>query len=600
MSRTPIKSHPHARMGQKPPKINDMGATLKRIWKYVAQHKGLFILVMLMVLISSGLSLVGPYVLGLTVDRVIEKVETGELIQLFIGLGAIYLFQMIALILQNYWMIGVSQHTVYSMREHLFAHLQKLSLSYFQKQQHGELMSRLTNDMENVSRTLNSSIIQFTTSILVLIGTIGMMIWLSPILTLLTLIIVPVLVLGMKWITKRTSIYFKDQQRHLGDLNGYIEESLSGHSIIKLFSREKETMDEFNEKNAQLKTAGYWAQTYTGFIPKLMNMLNNVSFAIIVGAGGYLAVKGSISVGVIVTFTTYSRQFTRPLNDLANQFNMILSAVAGAERVFQVMDEAPEAKEGKESRLTNVKGDVRFESVSFAYEEDQATLHKIDLHAKPGDTVALVGPTGAGKTTIISLLLRFYDPDQGRILVDQKDTKQITRESLRTQMAVVLQDSFLFETSIRENIRYGKLDATNEEVEKAAQEANAHSFICKLPDGYDTILQSSGASISQGQKQLLSIARAMIKDPAILILDEATSSIDTLTEMKINDALKKLMKGRTSFVIAHRLHTIYQADQIVVLQNGSIIERGTHDQLVSHGGFYRSLVDVQFGQQVVE
>ncbi|GGD01843.1 ABC transporter ATP-binding protein [Pontibacillus salipaludis] len=599
MSRTP-KSHPHSRMGQKPPKINDLKATLKRVWTYIAGQRKRFVLVMLMVVISSTLSLVGPYVLGVAVDRVIAKVETTTLFQLFLGLAAIYIFQMVTLILQNYWMIGISQHTVYTIRNHLFAHLQKLSLSYFQKQQHGELMSRLTNDMENVSRTLNSSIIQFTTSILTLVGTIGMMVWLSPVLTLLTLTIVPILIFGMKWITKRTSVYFKDQQKHLGDMNGYIEESLSGHSIIKLFSREKETIDQFNEKNEQLKRAGYWAQTYTGFIPKLMNMLNNVSFAIIVGAGGYLAVQGSISVGVIVTFTTYSRQFTRPLNDLANQFNMILSAVAGAERVFQVMDEEPEKTEKEEESLQLVKGDVRFESVSFSYESDQATLQGITLHAKPGETVALVGPTGAGKTTIISLLLRFYDPDSGRILIDGKDTKRVNRESLREQMAVVLQDSFLFEKSIRENIRYGRLGATDEEVEQAAREANAHSFICKLPNGYDTVLQSSGSSISQGQRQLLSIARAMVKDPSILILDEATSSIDTLTEMKINDALKTLMKGRTSFVIAHRLNTIYQADQIIVLQNGSIIERGTHDELVEQNGFYRSLVDVQFGQQAVD
>ncbi|WP_345241649.1 ABC transporter ATP-binding protein [Pontibacillus salipaludis] len=599
MSRTP-KSHPHSRMGQKPPKINDLKATLKRVWTYIAGQRKRFVLVMLMVLISSTLSLVGPYVLGVTVDRVIAKVETTTLFQLFLGLAAIYIFQMVTLILQNYWMIGISQHTVYTIRNHLFAHLQKLSLSYFQKQQHGELMSRLTNDMENVSRTLNSSIIQFTTSILTLVGTIGMMVWLSPILTLFTLTIVPILIFGMKWITKRTSVYFKDQQKHLGDMNGYIEESLSGHSIIKLFSREKETIDQFNEKNEQLKRAGYWAQTYTGFIPKLMNMLNNVSFAIIVGAGGYLAVQGSISVGVIVTFTAYSRQFTRPLNDLANQFNMILSAVAGAERVFQVMDEEPEKTEKEEESLQLVKGDVRFESVSFSYESDQATLQGITLHAKPGETVALVGPTGAGKTTIISLLLRFYDPDSGRILIDGKDTKRVNRESLREQMAVVLQDSFLFEKSIRENIRYGRIGATDDEVEQAARDANAHSFICKLPNGYDTVLQSSGSSISQGQRQLLSIARAMVKDPSILILDEATSSIDTLTEMKINDALKTLMKGRTSFVIAHRLNTIYQADQIIVLQNGSIIERGTHDELVEQNGFYRGLVDVQFGQQAVD
>lgn len=325
-----------------------------------------------------------------------------------------------------------------------------------------------------------------------------------------------------------------------------------------------------------------------------MNMLNNAGFAVIVGVGGFLALKDAISVGVIVTFTTYSREFTRPLNDLANQFNVILSAVAGAERVFRVIDEKTETGDEREAEdVPRLKGDIAFRSVSFSYEKGLGILKNIHFHVKPGQTVALVGPTGAGKTTIISLLARFFEPDSGRILIDGKDSRRITRESLRRQMGVVLQDSFLFETTVRENIRYGRLDASDREVEKAARAANAHDFIQRLPKGYDTVLSADGSGISQGQRQLLSIARAMLADPALLILDEATSNIDTITEMKIQDAMSRLMKGRTCFIIAHRLNTIRHADKILVLREGELIEQGTHRELLEKGGFYAELVRMQ-------
>ncbi|MRG86331.1 ABC transporter ATP-binding protein [Salinibacillus xinjiangensis] len=580
----------------KRPKVKNVKGTLLRIWAYIAKDRTLFIGVLSMVFISSVLSLLGPYLLGIAVDLLIEDFETTILATMLIWLLVVYAGQATAQWLQNYWMITVAQRTVREMRSHLFSHLHKLPISYFQKNHDGEIMSRLTNDMENVSRTLNSSIIQVTTSILTLLGTIGVMLWLSPVLTLLTLTVVPVMYGGMKWITNRTGVYFKEQQRHLGELNGYIEETLAGHTIVKMFSKEQKVIEEFHEKNEALKNSGYFAQTYSGFIPKLMNMLNNVSFTIIVGVGGLLAVKGAVSIGVIVTFTTYSRQFTRPLNDLANQFNTILSAVAGAERVFHVIDEDREDLNlRKEVDIPSIKGEIEFRSVSFSYEDVDQTLHDVSFKAAPGDTIALVGPTGAGKTTITSLLSRFYDANKGTILIDGNDITEITRSSLRKQMGVVIQDSVLFHTTVRENIRYGKLDASDADVIEAAKEANAHSFIMKLPEGYDTLLHSDGRDISQGQRQLIAIARAMIASPSLLILDEATSSIDTITEIKINEALARLMKGRTSFVIAHRLNTIRNANLIVVLHEGKIIEQGTHKQLLKQGGMYAKLHETQSG-----
>lgn len=583
-----------------PKGTRNMKETLTRIWSFMAKEKGLFLLVITMIVISSLLSLVGPYLLGVAVDKVIDGISGNELLMMLAWLIFIFFAQAVTVFFQNYWMIGIAQNTVYFMRNQLFSHLQRLPISFFQKRQHGELMSRLTNDMENISRTLNTAVVQVVTSSITVVGTVIVMLVMSPLLTALTLLIVPALFAGMKWITNRTSRYFKEQQKTLGDMNGYIEETLSGQKIIKMYSQEQRVIEEFQQKNENLRVSSYWAQSYSGLIPKLMNMLNNISFTIIVGVGGILALNGAVSIGVIVTFTTYSRQFTRPLNDLANQFNMILSAVAGAERVFQIIDEDEEGKdESKAKSISSLKGDIVFEEVSFSYEEEVATLQKVNFHAAPGQTVALVGPTGAGKTTVISLLSRFYDCDDGTILVDGLDIKNMKRESLRKQMAFVLQDSVLFRTTVRENIRYGNLEATDEEVIEAAKEANAHDFISRLPEGYDTILSSEGSDLSHGQRQLISIARAMLADPALLILDEATSSIDTITEMKITEALKRLMAGRTSFVIAHRLNTIQNADLIIVLKGGEVIEKGTDEELIAKNGFYADLVKAQRQKGVV-
>ncbi|MGG4552444.1 ABC transporter ATP-binding protein [Paenibacillus humicus] len=577
--------------GRKPKaKAKNWSGTLGRIWKYLARRKAKLALVLLMVVASSALALLGPYLIGVAVDDFLAGGGGAPWVLFLTGLGVVYIGFSLSSWLQNIWMIEIAQETVYRMRIDLFRQLHRLPIPFFGTRQQGEIMSRLTNDIDNVSSTLNSSAIQIFSSVLTLIGTLAVMLYLSPLLTLLTFMIVPLMMLGMRWITRRTGPLYKERQKNLGELNGYIEETLSGQRIIKAFSQEERVMREFRERNDAIRQSGFWAQTISGFIPKLMNALNNLGFALVAGVGGILAIRGAITVGVIIVFVEYSRQFTRPLNDLANQWNTLLSAIAGAERVFEVMDEEVEERdEGAAVTLQQVEGAVRFSDVSFSYEEGGDTLEGISFEAKPGEMIALVGPTGAGKTTLIQLLSRFYNPSKGVITVDGRDITSIRRESLRSHMAFVLQDSFLFKGTIRENIRFGRLDATDEEVEEASRLANAHSFIMRLQDGYDKMLDADGSGISQGQRQLLAIARAILANPSILVLDEATSSIDTVTELKIQEGLQRLMKGRTSFVIAHRLNTIRQADKILVLKDGRLIEQGSHEELLRQEGFYSEL-----------
>lgn len=573
--------------------------TVKRIWRYLAESKRLLLVVMFMVICSSILGLLGPYLIGRTVDNYIVARKISGLPLVLLELGIVYFLYSAFQWSQNIIMIGIAQKTVFKMRTQLFSHLQKLSIPFFDRRQHGELMSRVTNDIDNVSSTLNDSVIQIFSSGIMLIGTFSVMIWLSPILTVVTLIIIPIMYFGMKWITKRTSRFFKEQQRRLGDINGYIEEIVSGQRIVKTFSQEDRVMLEFTEKSQRLRESGFWAQCVSGFIPKLMNGLNNFGFTLVAAVGGILALHHMISIGVIVIFTEYTRQFTRPLNDLSNQFNTLLSAVAGAERVFEILDEEEEAKDEKDAGiLPDVKGEVAFHNVSFSYEEASKTIKDVSFTVSPGQTVALVGPTGAGKTTIINLLSRFYDVDQGTISIDGIDISKVKRASLRDKMGFVLQDSYLFQGTVMENIRYGRLDATDEEVIEAAKLANAYTFIMKLPNQFDTILKQDGGGISQGQKQLLSIARAILAKPSILILDEATSSIDTVTEIKIQEALQRLMEGRTSFVIAHRLNTIQRADQILVIGEGQIKEKGSHVELLKAKGIYYELYTSQFKREL--
>ncbi|MYL42726.1 ABC transporter ATP-binding protein [Virgibacillus salexigens] len=577
-------------------RAKDTTGTVKRIWSYLAREKMKLVLVILMVIASSGLSLLGPFMIGMAIDDFIVTKETAGLTTLLIWLVVIYLGHSLSVFLQNYWMIGIAQQTVFSLRSELFSQFHRLPIAYFDQRQHGELMSRITNDIDNVNNTLNQSVIQIFSSVLTLIGTIGVMIYLSPLLTLVTMTIIPVMFLGIRWITKRTGPLYKWQQRNLGEVNGYVEEIVSGQHIVKTFSQENRVMREFEQRNKDLNHVGFWALTISGFIPKVMNMLNFLSFGLIALVGGLLAIKGFVTVGVIVIFTEYARQFTRPLNELSNQFNILLSAVAGAERVFRVIDEKQEETDEEDAKeLHSITGHIIFDHVYFGY-EDTAILKGISFEANPGETVALVGHTGAGKTTIINLLARFYNYDEGDIRIDGTSLKSIKRANLRQHMAFVLQDAFLFHATIRENIRYGKLAATDQEVMQAAKNANAHEFIEKLPNGYDTMLDQSGSGISQGQKQLLTIARALLAEPTILILDEATSNIDTITELKIQEALKRLMEGRTSFVIAHRLNTIQEADHIIMLEHGEIIEQGNHHQLLAQQGKYYQLNQNQMQQ----
>ncbi|MCY9177808.1 ABC transporter ATP-binding protein [Bacillus inaquosorum] len=576
-------------------KAKDTKGTLRRIWSYLAERKGLLILVMLMVVISAIFGLLGPFVIGKAIDHFIVGRTVSGLIPVLLLLLVIYIIQSLSLWFQNYWMITISQGTVFRMRSELFTHLHELPIPFFDKQRHGELMSRVTNDIENVSSTLNTSVIQILSSVITFVGTVAVMLYMSPLLTVITLTIIPVMAVSLKWITNRTGKLFKEQQKNLGELNGYIEESVSGAKVIKAYSREKQITAEFLEKNTALKTSGFWAQTISGFIPKVMNSLNNLSFTMIAAIGGLFALKGWISIGSIVVFAEYSRQFTRPLNDLANQFNTMLSAIAGAERVFDVLDEKEEREDEKNAVHQPIQtGSIEFRDVSFGYDEGQQTLKHLQFTVPAGQSIAFVGPTGAGKTTVTNLLARFYEPDEGRILIDGTDIKTLTRASLRKNMGFVLQDSFLFQGTIRENIRYGRLDASDQEVEAAAKTANAHSFIERLPKGYDTVLTQNGSGISQGQKQLISIARAVLADPVLLILDEATSNIDTVTEVNIQEALARLMEGRTSVIIAHRLNTIQRADQIVVLKDGEMIEKGSHEELILQKGFYSDLYKSQF------
>ncbi|MBW3112930.1 ABC transporter ATP-binding protein/permease [Bacillus sp. MCCB 382] len=593
-----MSRHVRKKLG-KSDKAKDAKGTLSRLWSYLSEMKVILYLVILMVFISSAAALLGPFLVGKAIDEYIVTKEASGLGVLVMVLIGIYILHSMSVWFQNYWMIGVAQDTVYRLRKDLFHQLHQLSIPFFDKRKHGELMSRVTNDIDNVSSTLNSSFIQIISSVLTLVGTVSIMLWLSPLLTLITLIIVPLMVFGMKWITKRTGRLFKEYQQNIGELNGYIEETISGHSIIKTFSREETAINDFGEKNQRLRTSAYWADTYSGFIPKLMNVLNNLSFAVIAGVGGIFALNGMITIGVIVIFAEYARQFTRPLNELANQYNTLLSAIAGAERVFQILDEEKEEKdEGDAVEIDSVEGKVEFQQVSFSYEKGERTLENVSFSIQPGETVALVGPTGAGKTTITNLLSRFYELNEGSIEIDGRDIRTIKRQSLRQQMGFVLQDSFLFQGTIADNIRYGRLDAGDEEVKEAAKLANAHTFIEKMPGGYDTMLRADGSGISQGQKQLLSIARAILSNPSILILDEATSSIDTITELRIQEALKRLMEGRTSVVVAHRLNTIRQANQILVLDQGRIIERGSHDELLKEKGFYHGLYHSQLRESI--
>ncbi|MFM9328941.1 ABC transporter ATP-binding protein [Paenibacillus mesotrionivorans] len=583
------------------PKVRpkDAKGTIRRLWDYLRRQRTGLILVFVLTAFGAGLGLIGPYLIGTAIDKYILPGDVNGLLRLCIVLIIVYAAGAVMNWLQLYMMNRVSQRAIWELRNDLVGRLQKLPLRFFDSKTHGELMSRTTNDIDNVSNTLNQSVTQLITGVLTLAGALGIMLSLNVWLTLLNLVTVPVTLLVTRKIASFTRKYFSGQQKSLGEMNGFIEETVSGQKVVATFCREETSIARFAAINKELTNTSIKAQVLSGMMGPVMNVINNLGFALIASAGGWMALNSMVSIGTVVSFLNYSRQFSRPINDLANQFNMIQAAIAGAERVFEVMDTPDEYEDETEGKLWQTpKGEVIFRDVSFGYKEGVPVLKGVSLHARPGDMIALVGPTGAGKTTVVNLLTRFYELESGSVTVDGAELSTIDKNSLRTGLGIVLQDAALFSDSIRENIRYGKLDATDEEVIAAAKLANADSFIRKLPNGYNTVLAAEGSNLSHGQRQLLTIARAILADPAILILDEATSSIDTRTEMHIQSAMRTLMKGRTSFVIAHRLSTIRDADQILVIDGGRIIERGTHDELLAAEGFYFRLYTSQFKKVV--
>jgi ATP-binding cassette subfamily B protein len=576
--------------GEKPKNFKE---TIKRLWITFGKERKNFIIVFILVLVNSAVGLIVPVLLGKAIDTM--KVQKGNLnfdtLKIIIfALVCAYLIDVTMNFIQNFSMAGISQRIVKNMRKVLYEKLQNLPISYFDTNPHGDTMSRLTNDVDNVSVTISSSTIQLMSSVITIVGSLLMMLKLSFVLTLASLITVPLVFLLTKTIAKRTKVYFKNQQQVLGILNSQIEESISGIEVVKGFNREEKIIDEFEDMNIKYRNVGFKAQVWAGFLMPMMNAIKNLGFAAVACVGGYLASNDIITVGIITAFLTYSEQFTRPLNEIANIFNTLQSAVAGAERVFELLDEKEEVSDRQNSiEIKNIKGDVEFKNVTFGYNKNTIILKDISFKAKQGMAIALVGATGSGKTTIVNLLTRFYEINEGSITIDDVDIRDYTRDSLRSAFSIVLQDTYFFEGSIKDNIKYGKLDATDEEIENAAKMANAHTFINRLHNGYETLLLEGASNLSAGQKQLLAIARAILANTSILILDEATSNVDTRTEAKIQEAMLKLMEGRTSFIIAHRLSTIREADLIMVIEDGNIIEKGNHNELMNLGGKYYSL-----------
>jgi len=578
-------------------KAKDRRGTLVRLWGYLQRQRLALIGTAILVLVTSVVDLLGPFLMGKAIDVYIGHGDLPGLARLIEAMIATYVAASAGTWLQTYIMADVAQRAVRDLRHDLFTGLQTLSLRFFDQHSHGELMSRLTNDVENISNILTTSATQLLASVFGLAGVIVMMFAVNVPLAMVSLIVIPLTYALTRFVAQHTRQGFREQQQTLGALNGIIEETITGQRVVKAYVREQAAVNEFEGVNRRLQRAATRAQILAGFMGPLMNMVNNLSLAVVAGTGGWLALQGLATVGTIATFVNYAGRFSRPLNQIAQLFNSIQSALAGAERVFETMDEPPDLDAPEAQALTHITGDVAFEDVSFSYEAGVPVLKHVSLHAEPGQIIALVGPTGAGKTTIVNLLTHFYDIVGGAIRIDGRDVREVKKDDLRRKLGLVLQDNFLFADTVMENIRYGRLDATDEQVIAAAQLANADLFIHRLPHGYQTALTERGNNLSHGQRQLLAIARAVLADPDILILDEATSNVDTRTEKHLQEALMRLMKGRTSFVIAHRLSTIRDADQVLVINDGEVIERGTHESLLAQRGFYRRLYMSQFKGQ---
>lgn len=590
--------HNHGMMQHRKPK--NTSKTLRRICGYLPKYWHILLISVLCTAFVAFGTIYATRLIGVAIDKYITVLDFRGLLKICGLLAVLYISSSIFTWLQGYLMLWMGQDITADIRKEIFQKFQVLPLSYYAHTTNGELMSRVTNDVDNISTMLNSAVSQILQSVLTVIGTLSMMLYLSVPMAVAVMAVIPVMLIAVGIITKHSRVYFKEKQETLGNLNGYVEEVISGQKVVKVFCREEQETEAFSKWNDALRDVGVRAEIFAGIVGPLMTVLNNLTYGIVVIVGGMMMVfgMGNMSLGIISNFIIYSKQFIRPFNELANQMNTILSAIAGAERVFEVLDAEEEPKDDADAvKLSHMDGNVVMEDVSFSYENENPTLQHINLSAKSGQTIALVGPTGAGKTTIINLLSRFYDVDSGKITIDGVDIRHICRKDLRSSLGIVLQDTYLFTDTIRENIRYGRLDATDEEIEKAAKLSNAHEFIKRLPDGYDTVLSDGGGNLSQGQRQMLAIARAILANPSILILDEATSSVDTRTELRIQDAMENLMKGRTNFVIAHRLSTIRNADFIAVIDHGKMIECGSHEELMAKGGFYCNLYTNQAANQ---
>ena len=582
-------------------KPKDSKNTLKRLFKYLGASKYMLIAPVFLVILTALTQLAAPVFQKNAIDSIAitdtnPTVNFNSLTLSLFGMAGIYLIGVVFNFLQGWIGAGLSQKTVRILRSDMFSKMSKLPVRYFDTNTHGELMSRLTNDIDNVSNALSQTVTAIIQSVITIIGAFAMMLYYSPIMTLVSLTVIPLVLFVTRSIVKRTRVLFKKQQEALGRLNGHVEEMITGQKTVEAFSRSGIVVEEFDAINKDLRKYSVKAQIFGGSIGPVMNVIGNISFVLVAISGGILASMGMLTVGVIQAFVQYSKQFTRPINEVANQYSTIQSALSSAERVFDVMDQIPESDEfsDKPFDVNSVKGDVVFNNVNFGYTPEKQVLKDFSINVKAGQKIALVGPTGAGKTTVVNLITRFYDIDSGEILLDGENIFELPKKGLRSCIGIVLQDTVLFTGTIKDNIRFGRLDATDEEIYAAAKTANADSFIRRLPDGYDTQLSEQGSNLSQGQRQLLSIARAVLADPKILILDEATSSIDTRTEMNIQKAMIRLMKGKTSLIIAHRLSTIRDADDILVIDGGRIVEKGDHQSLLDQKGHYWKLYQSQF------
>lgn len=603
MGRGPMgHGHGGAAMGEK---ANDFKGTMKQLMKYMSEYKVALIAVLLFAIGSTVFSIVGPKILGKATTKIFEGlmakvsgtggIDFGAIEKILLILVCLYIVSALFSFIQGYIMSGISQKISYEMRNQISEKINRMPMKYFDTKTHGEILSRITNDVDTLGMSLNQSLTQLITSVTTMVGILIMMLSISWIMTLAALVIIPLSMFAVRKVVGRSQKYFKKQQRFLGHVNGLVEENYGGHQIVRVFNKEEEVTEEFNKLNDELYDSAWRSQFLSGMMQPLMAFIGNLGYVMVSILGGWLAIRKTIEVGDIQSFIQYVRNFTQPINQLAQVANQLQSTAAAAERVFEFLDEEEEDQTViNPADVNDIKGNIEFEHVNFGYKENKTIIHDFSVNVKKGQKIAIVGPTGAGKTTIVKLLMRFYDVNSGSIKIDGHDIRNFNRSELREAFGMVLQDTWLFNGTIKENIRYGKLDATDEEVVEAAKSANVHHFIKTLNDGYDMVLDEEASNVSQGQKQLLTIARAILADPKILILDEATSSVDTRTELLIQKAMDNLMEGRTSFIIAHRLSTIKDADMILVMNEGDIVEQGSHEELLEKGGFYAKLYNSQF------